>query len=182
MVQWSMRLILISYFFFSDEIKPEKNPMSTVNTARIFFLWNQLKRPKFNPKTLKKLDSVETIIQLNAMSLGLKLSIYEIDPEIIWKYLHNVSLKFPLGLQIHYLRKIGFNFEEIRSLLLTEKPIGFSSKDLPFTHEEYIPLMSEQLSNIRNNSPDMDSIDIMKQLTSHDFDLKPANDWDQVKI
>ena len=57
--------------------------MSTVNTARIFFLWNQLKRPKFNPKTLKKLDSIETIIQLNAMSLGLKLSIYEIDPEII---------------------------------------------------------------------------------------------------
>ena len=131
---------------------------------------------------MKILDSIETIIQLNAMSLGLKLSIYEIDPEIIWKYLHNVSLKFPLGLQIRYLRQIGFNFEEIRNLLLTEKPIGFSSKDLPFTHEEYIPLMSEQLSNIRNNSPDMDSIDIMKQLTSHDFDLKPANDWDQVKI
>ena len=177
-----MRLISIYRLFISDEIKPEKNPMSTVNIARIFFLWNQLNRPKFNPKTLKKLDSIETIIQLNAMSLGLKLSIDEIDPEIIWQYLHHASLKFPLGLQVHYLRQIGFTFEEIRSLLLTEKPIRVSSKDLPFTHEEYIPLMSEQLSNIRNNSPDMDSIDIMKQLTSHDYGLKPANDWGQVKI
>ena len=116
------------------------------------------------------------------MCLGLKLSIYEIDPEIIWKYLHSFSLKFPLGLQIHYLTQIGFNFEEIRSLLLTEKPVGFSSKDLAFTHEEYIPLMSEQFSKIKKKIPDIDSIDIMKQLTSHDFHLKPANEWEQVKI
>ena len=153
----------------------DKVPVTTLNIARIFYLWNLLRMPTFNPKSLKKLDAIEAIIQLNALCRGFGLNVDEIeqhiDKDVLWRYLHNVSLKFPLGLQVDYLIRIGFDLNEITSLILSEKPIRFSSKTLNFTDVEYVPLMSEELSKIKKNKPNINSIDAMNLLTSTNFNL-----------
>ena len=172
------------YYNFNPKeiLEQQKIFISTINIARIFHIWRLLKCPNFDSKSLKKLDSTEVIIQLNALCVGLALKISEIDPEILWRYLHDVSLKFPVGLQIKYLSEIGFNQEEIRSLLLAPKPVRLSSKSLPITHKEYIPLMSNHLSKIKQTHPDLTANDLMKILTKHDYDLQSKNEYEEAQI
>ena len=165
-----------------DILEKQKIFISTVNIARIFTLWRLLKCPKFDSKSLSKLDSTEVIIQLNALCLGLDLKISEIDPEILWRYLHDSSLNFPLGLQIKYLSQIGFSQEEIKSLLLVPKPVRLSSKSLPMTHKEYVPLMTNQLSKIKQTHPDLTAIELMNFLRNHDYALQSKDEYEEAQI
>ena len=150
----------------------------------MFYLWHLLDKPDLDSKSLKKLDSIEAIIQLNALCLAFGMEeMDKVDPKILWKYLLNSSLKFPLGLQINYLTRIGFSLEEIQSLLMCDKFVRLSSKNLPFTHEDYIPLMSAQLSEIvKNHDFELPAIDLMEMLTSHDYELNSKNDNEQIEI
>ena len=141
---------------------------TSLNLARIFYLWRLLKRPKFDLRTLKTLDSTEAIIQLNAMCKGLGCNFQDVDKDIVWNYLHKTSLRFPLGLIIEYLNKIGFDEAEIQTLLLQHKTQRLSSKSLPMTSTKYVPYMKERLENLRNIHPDLSSVEYMSRLVQDD--------------
>lgn len=153
-------------------------PQSTVDLARIFHLWFTLKQPKFNIKSLQKINAMEMMIQINVLNQALDVSLDELDPECLWQYLQNASLKFPLSIQIAYLSQIGFTKEEIKNLILTPKPQRLSSKSLPFTSADYIPAMKHQLEIIRQANPALKEDELMKSLTNHQFskDTKLKNE------
>ena len=143
-------------------------------------LWKLLDKPELDAKSLKKLDSTEAIIQLNALILAFGMKeIDQVDSKIVWRYLLNSSFKFPLGLQIDYLTKIGFSLEEIQSIFMNETTVRLSSKNLPLTHENYVPLMSEKLSEIKDDyNNELYAVELMNILTSHDFgDISTKNNY-----
>ena len=158
--------------------------MSAVNIARMVHLWNLLDKPELDAKSLKKLDSTEAIIQLNALILAFGMKeIDQVDSKIVWRYLLNSSFKFPLGLQIDYLTKIGFSLEEIQSIFMNETTVRLSSKNLPLTHENYVPLMSEKLSEIKDDyNNELSAVELMNILTSHDFgDINTKNNYKYIE-
>ena len=112
---------------------------------------------------------LKVTLSLVSFFLGLRLDPKEIDNGIVWKYLQRASLKFPLGLQISYLTEIGFSLNEIKSLILTEKPVKMSSKDLPYTHANYVCMMKEKLQELKEIHPDKNAQEMMKLLSSFRF-------------
>ena len=101
------------------------------------------------------------------------LQINEIKSEILWRTLHFASLKFPLGLQIKFLSEIGFNLEEIRDIMFPTKPVKLASKSLPYTSEDYVPKMREQLEIFRQSNPGSKALELMSLLNSHQFETEP---------
>ena len=75
-------------------------------------LWKKLDLETFDVRTLTTLNSFEAVIQLNAIFQGLELQDGQVSSEILWRTLHFASQKFPLGLQIRFLREIGFHLED----------------------------------------------------------------------
>ena len=70
-----------------------------------------------------------------------------------------------------FLREIRFDLEEIRQILLPIKSLKLSSKGLPYTHEDYVPKMRDQLAKYRQSHPNANAIELMQFLTSTQFDL-----------
>jgi len=166
------------------ELLEENHSMSAVNIARMVHLWKLLDKPELDAKSLKKLDSTEAIIQLNALILAFGMKeIDQVDSKIVWRYLLNSSFNFPLGLQIDYLTKIGFSLEEIQSIFMNETIVRLSSKNLPLTHENYVPLMSEKLSEIKDDyNNELSAVELMNILTSHDFgDISTKNNYKYIE-
>ena len=101
------------------------------------------------------------------------LQISEIKSEILWRTLHFASLKFPLGLQMKFLSEIGFNLEEIKHILLPEKSVKLASKSLPYTSEDYVPKMREQLEIFRQSHSGSNALELMSLLNSYKFETEP---------
>ena len=150
--------------------KLRNQTINVVDLARILYLWKKMDLTTFDVRTLTTLNSYEALIQLNAIFQGLELQ-DDVSSEILWRTLHFASQKFPLGLQIRFLREIGFDLEEIRQILLPIKSIKLSSKGLPYTHEDYVPKMRDQLATYRQSHPNANAIELMKFLTSSQFEL-----------
>jgi len=145
--------------------------MNIVDLARILYLWKKLDLETFDVRTLTTLNSFEAVIQLNAIFQGLELQDGQVSSEILWRTLHFASQKFPLGLQIRFLREIGFDLEDIRQILLPIKSIKLSSKGLPYTHEDYVPKMRDQLVKSRQSHPNANATELMHFLTSSQFEI-----------
>ena len=140
------------------------NDMSVLNVARIHYLWRMLKKPNFHPKSLTLLDSTEMAIQLNALCSCLDLDLEKLDPNHLWQYLHIASQKIPISLLCHYFKVIGFTTEEIQTLVLSPKPVKFSSKSLPITGENYAENMKTKFEFLREKDPQKPALEIMREM------------------
>ena len=53
-----------------DYLDTNRDIILTVHLARLFYLWRALKKPEFDLKSLHDLNSMEALIQINALFKG----------------------------------------------------------------------------------------------------------------
>ena len=85
------------------------------------------------------------------------------------------SYGFPVSLRHKYFSDMGFDEHEIKHLLLSDECFEFKSKnakdqDLHYTQADYIPIMKERLTILRQNGPKMGLV------TSSDY-FKVMKHW-----
>ena len=50
------------------------------------------------------------------------------------------------------------------------------------THKEYVPLMTNQLSKIKQTHPDLTAIELMNFLRNHDYALQSKDEYEEAQI
>jgi hypothetical protein len=138
-----------------------------LDIARCIFLWKELFKDESNPpmldvRSLQSLSPIEAIITLNAFNEVFED--FNDDPHVLWKMIHYPTAKLPLGTKIHLLTKIGFSLDEIRTMTMAR----MSSKKLPYTSNDYVPIMKERLNILRTSADknETNATELMQKLVS----------------